>query len=77
LKDSDQLGFTRQEPIDKVVEKLASDILEATAISTPQVSTSCLPVPPIPSYFQAKNTPEKQAEDAVEIHYGSRSESSG
>jgi hypothetical protein len=36
LKESDQLGFTRQEQIDKAVEELTSDILEATVVSTPK-----------------------------------------
>jgi len=39
LKDSNQLVVTREEPIDKVVEELASDILEVTAVSTPNVDS--------------------------------------
>jgi hypothetical protein len=55
LKDSDQLGVTRQEPIDKAVEELASD-----RSIHPQVSTACRPVPPIPSYFQDNICPKNE-----------------
>jgi hypothetical protein len=59
--DSDQQGFTRQEPIDKAVEEVASDILEATAVSIPSVDNLfCRPVPPISSYFQYKIRPKNK-----------------
>jgi hypothetical protein len=37
--DFEQQGVTRQEPIDKAVEEVASDILEATTISIPSVDS--------------------------------------
>jgi hypothetical protein len=54
LKDSDRLRFTRQELIGKVMEELTSDILETTAVSTPQELTAWRPVSLIPPYFQDK-----------------------